>query len=134
MEVSVLSHVTNSALVIWGLEYLKRKAWFQKLLGAVPVSNGKLYVLLSGIGAAIGTLGMHGAVEGNYVEGWKLALTIPPLWVILHAAWDLAQQMTLNQIGFAALVKQKAAAPVMTQAVTPKVSVTVPLETAEVKP
>jgi hypothetical protein len=80
---------------------------------------------------------MHVAVEGNSDAGWHLMLSVPPLWVLAHALWDWAQQMSLNQIVFALAVQRKEAAPVVTTQVSPKasaaeppkVSVTVPLET-----
>lgn len=129
METSVLSHVTNSVLVVYVLQWLKGTATYRRFASALPVADTKVHVLMSALGAAGSALGMHGTAKGSYAEGWTLVLAIPPLWILAHAAWDLGQQMALNQLIFAITVQQKAAAPVATvQTNVPKVSVTVPLE------
>ena len=127
MEVSPLSHITNSAVVVYGLQYLKGTERYRRLAAWLPFADEKLHVLTSAIGALATGVGMHWAVTGNYTEGWKWAIVIPPLWVILHATWDWAQQLALQQILFALAVKEKAAAPVVTAQVTRDVSVTAPL-------
>ncbi len=133
MEVSVLSHVTNAALVVYALQWLKGTAWYKKFCAALPLADNKIHVLMSIIGAAGTALGMHGAAKGSSVDGWTLTLMIPPLWVVLHAAWDTAQQFALNQITFAIAVQQKAAAPVVTVPVGHSdVTVTAPIKDAKV--
>ncbi len=132
MDVTLLSHVTNSALVVYLIQWLKGTARYQRFAAWLPIADNKVHVLMSAIGAFATGLGMHGAVEGSYIEGYHLTLLIPPLWVILHTLWDGAQQMALNQIVFAISVQQKAAAPVLTapvQGIQP-VTVTVPLTDA----
>lgn len=128
MEVSVLSHVTNSALVVYILQYLKGTQLYKRFCAWMPIADKNVHVLMSALGAAGTALGMHGAVKGGSVDGWTLTLMIPPLWVVAHAAWDWAQQFALNQIIFAIAVQQKAAAPVITAEVAPKVTVTAPIE------
>lgn len=130
MEVSVLSHVTNSALVVYIIQYLKGTDWYQRFVKWMPMADNKVHVLMSAVGAAGTALGMHGAAKGSSVDGWTLTLMIPPLWVVAHAIWDLAQQLALNQIIFAIAVQQHAAAPVVTVPVLglPKATVTAPLE------
>ena len=127
MEVSLLSHVTNSALVVYALQYFKGTVWYRRFAAALPMAESKVHVLMSAIGAFATAVGMHGAVSGNYGAGWQITLAIPPLWIVLHAFWDWANQMALNQIVFAIAVQQKAAAPVITQEVAPKTTVTVPI-------
>jgi hypothetical protein len=128
MEVSALSHLTNSALVVYGLEFLKGTVWYRRLSQALPMAESKVHLLMSAIGAFMTAVGMHGAVSGDSLAGWQLTLAVPPLWILLHAAWDWSQQMALNQIVFALAVQQKAAAPVVTAQVTPKLSVTAAAE------
>ncbi len=130
-EVSLLSHVTNSALVVYGLEWLKGTERYQKLCKAVPIADEKVSVFMSAVGAFAASVGMHGAVEGSAALGWHLALTIPPLWAIFHAVWDWGQQMAMNQIVFAIAVQQKKAAPVVTVPVAADVTVTAPIEKAK---
>ncbi len=127
METSLLSHVTNSALVVYLLQYLKGTEWYTRMAQNLPMAERRVHFLVSAIGAFAAALGMHWAVEGSSGAGWSITLAIPPLWALFHAAWDGAQQLALNQIVFAIAVQQKAAAPVLTQVVTPKVSVTTPL-------
>src|ERR1700689_3815449 len=95
MEVSLLSHLTNSAMIVYLLQYLKGTDWYRRFAAWMPMEEQKVHVLMSFIGAAATGMGMHGAVEGSSVAGWQIALTIPPLWVMLHALWDTAQQMAL---------------------------------------
>lgn len=128
MEVSVLSHVTNSALVVYALQFLKGTATYRRFSAWMPMAESRVHVLMSALGAGMTALGMHGAAKGSSAEGWVLTLMIPPLWVIAHAAWDLAQQMALNQIIFAVAVQQKAAAPVVTVPVGHDVTVTAPVQ------
>lgn len=130
MEVSTLSHLTNSALVVYGLQYVKGTDWYKRLAIALPMERAKVHVLMSAAGAAATSLGMHGVVVGSVSSGYQLTLAIPPLWVLAHASWDWAQQMALNQIVFALAVQQKEAAPVVTAQVSPHVSVTAPLPDA----
>lgn len=132
-ETSILSHLTNSALVVYALQYLKGTEWYGKLAANLPIADRKVHLLMSALGAFAGAVGMHWAVEGGTDAGWKIAVSIPPLWVVLHGAWDWVQQLALNQLVFAVAVQQKAAAPVMTEAVTPRVSVTTPLVNLEPK-
>ena len=113
-EVSVLSHVTNSAIVVYGLQLLKGTTWYRRCADKLPIANAKIHVMVSALGAFATAVGMHGAVTGSATDGWKLALAIPPLWIVLHATWDWAQQMALNQIVFAVAVQQKEAAPALT--------------------
>ncbi len=129
METSILSHLTNSALVVYALQWAKGTARYQRFAAWVPIADAKVHMLVSMLGAAGAAIGMHGAVTGNASDGWKLALAIPPLWVVCHAAWDTAQQFALNQILFTATVQQKAAAPVVSVPVAPhsEVVVTAPL-------
>ncbi len=133
MEVSLLSHVTNSALIVYLLQYLKGTQWYQRFAANLPIADRKVHVLMSALGAAATGLGMHGAIAVTKEGGWILTLAIPPLWLLLHALWDWAQQMALNQIVFALAVQQKAAAPVITVQATPEVSLTAPADTL-VKP
>jgi hypothetical protein len=128
MEVSLLSHVTNSALVVYALQFLKGTQWYQRFARNLPIADTKVHVLMSAAGAFATSVGMHGAVTGTAGDGWKIVLAIPPLWVVLHATWDWAQQMALNQIVFALAVQQHAAAPVVTERVTPALAVTTPLQ------
>lgn len=131
MEVSLLSHFTNSLLVVQIIQWLKGTARYRQFAQWMPIAEGKVHVLMSMIGAAASGLGMHGAAEGNAGIGWHLTVVIPPLWVVLHAAWDWAQQLTMNQLTFAVIAQQKAAAPVVTipaPALAPKATVTVPAE------
>ncbi len=132
MEVSLLSHLTNSALVVYAIKYLRGTETYKKCVAWVPIANGKVHVLMSGIGAAATAVGMHGSVEGSSELGWHLALVIPPLWVIFHTLWDIGQQMALNQLVFAIAVQEHAAAPVITAPIAPEVTVTAPLEKKEI--
>ena len=124
MEVSTLSHLTNSALVVYGLQLLKGTLWYRRLSQALPIAEGKVHFLMSLVGAAASSLGMHGAVEGSIIGGYQLTLAIPPIWVVLHAMWDTVQQLALNQILFALAIQQKQAAPVATVPVGQGISVT----------
>lgn len=130
MEVSLLSHLTNSALVVYLLQYLKGTPTYQRFAAWMPMADKKVHVLMSALGAGATSFGMHGAVEGNAALGWHLALTIPPLWMIFHTLWDLAQQLALNQIVFAIAVQQKEAAPVATVPIGLGATVTAPLADA----
>ena len=128
MEVSLLSHFTNSAMIVYLIQWLKGTPRYQRFAAALPIADGRVHVLMSAIGAFATAVGMHGAVKGTSDDGWVLTLAIPPLWIVLHAIWDWAQQLALNQIVFAIAVQRKEAAPVVTAQVTPKIAVTAPLE------
>ena len=128
MEVSVLSHLTNSALVVLLLQWLKGTAGYQKFAAAMPIASKKVHVLLSVLGAGGSALGMHSAVAGSVGAGYVLTLSIPPLWAVFHAAWDWVQQIALNWLTYVIAVQQRAAAPVGTVQVSPSVAVTASLE------
>lgn len=127
MEVSVLSHVTNSIIVVQALQWLKTTTGYQRFAAAMPIADAKVHVLMSAAGAFGAAIGMHGAVAGSSEAGWQMTLSVPPLWLLLHSIWDWAQQFALNQGVFAITVQQKAAAPVVTARMSPDVSVTAPI-------
>ena len=129
METSVLSHVTNSLLVVYMLQYLKGTEWYTRLAKALPIAEENVHRIVAVIGAGGSALGMHGAATGSVDAGWSLTLAIPPLWVIFHATWDWIQQILLNQLMFAVTLQQKAAAAVVTAPVpgASALKVTVPL-------
>lgn len=127
-EVSVLSHITNSALVVYLIQWLKGTARYQRFARWMPIAEGKVHVLMSALGAIGAGFGMHKTITGNWLDGWNVAFAIPPLWVMAHAAWDWSQQLALNQIVFAIAVQQKAAAPVVTVPVAKDVTLTAPME------
>lgn len=127
-ETSTLSHLTNAAIVVYALQYLKGTASYRHFAAWLPVADEKVHVLMSLVGAVGTGLGMHLATDGSADAGWKLALTVPPLWVMAHAVWDVARQFALNQLTFAIAVQQKAAAPVVTvPTATKDVTITAPL-------
>ncbi len=132
MEVSVLSHVTNSALVVYSLQYLKGTAWYRRCAAWLPIADKNVHVVMSGLGAFATSIGMHWAVEGTTAKGWQITIAVPALWVILHAIWDWAQQFALNQLLFAITLQEKAAAPVATVPIAQDVTVTAALK--DVKP
>jgi len=127
MEVSLLSHLTNSALIVYLLQYFKRTGWYRRFARWLPMEEQKVHVLMSAVGAFATSIGMHGAAEGSSSIGWTLTLVVPPLWVLFHALWDFMQQMALNQLVFALAVQQHAAAPVVTMPVAHDVTVTAPI-------
>jgi hypothetical protein len=132
-EVSALDHLTSSAFVVYLVEFIKGTARYRRWIDAAAIPASYVHVFLSAVGAFFTAVGMHLAVQGTSVSGWQITVAVPPLVVLLHATWDWAQQLALNQIVFALAVQQKAAAPVVTQQVTPKVSVTAALPDA-IKP
>ncbi len=131
MEVSWYSHLTNSVLVVTIINWLRGTKQYQQFADWLPVANGKVHVIMSLIGAAGTALGMHGAAEGSVGEGWKLVVMIPPLWVVLHAAWDVVQQAMGNQLVYWVALKAKQIEPMVTAPVHPgatPITVTEPLE------
>jgi hypothetical protein len=131
MEVSWYAHVTNSVIVVAILNYLRTTQRYQRFANWVPMANGKVHVMMSGIGAAMTALGMHGAAEGSAGTGFKIVLLIPPLWVVAHAAWDVVQQMAGNQLVYWLALKAKQVEPMVTTPVhrgEAPVTVTKPLE------
>ena len=114
MEVSLLSHLTNSALVVYGLKWLRGTQKYQKCAAWLPVKDGTVHRLVSLLGASLSAIGMGWAVEGSSDAGYKFTLMIPPLLVLMHTLWGIALQFALNQLLFAIAVQEKAAAPVVT--------------------
>ena len=94
MPDAFLSQLTASALVVYAIEQLKRSHWFPWITAESKV----LARLLSGVGAAVSAFGVHTAMEGSAGVGWSLTIHIPPLLIVLHAAWDWLNQMALNQL------------------------------------
>jgi len=125
MEVSILSHVTNAALVVYTLKWLRGTKRYQRFAEWLPCENAKVHRAMSFLGAIASAGGMHGSIEGHAGIGWHLAADIPPLWVILHSSWDVIQQMMLNQVVFALAEKEKSAAPVVTVPVPDTKDITV---------
>lgn len=128
MEVSPLSHITNSMVVVQAIKWLRGTARYQRFAAWMPMAEGKVHALMSAIGALASSVGMHAAMTGNVALGWTITLGIPPLWVVAHALWDWTEQFATNQIVFAIAAQQKAAAPVLTEKIAPGLSVTTPAE------
>jgi hypothetical protein len=107
MDDGVLDHVTSAAVVVYGLQMLKRTGWYANFAQALPIDDAHVHRFVSAIGALLSGVGIHWAATGNADAGWHLAITIPPLMLLLHAVWDWASQFALQQIAYD-LVAQKA--------------------------
>ncbi len=129
VDSQITNHLTSAMLIVYVLKWLRSTKLYQRCVGWLPISNGKIHVIVSGIGAFIAAVGIHGSISGNYSDGWKYAGTIPSLAVMWHMAVDWGTQMAFNQGVFAVAVQEKAAAPVVTVpvSVAPDVTVTAPI-------
>lgn len=103
MNDTVLDHVTSAAVIVYGLNLLKRFGWYQRLATRIPIENANVHRTISAVAAFVTAIGIHVATQGDASTGWHLAITVPPLAVLLHASWDWAQQFGLQQLMFDAL-------------------------------
>lgn len=113
-ETSLLSHLSNAALVVIALQYVRSTRLYQRFANWLPIANGKVHVIMAGLGGAATSLGMHGSAQGSVTKGWSILLTIPPLWLVLHAIWDWVNQCAIQWFAFKLAVNERAAAPVIT--------------------
>ena len=129
-EGSFYSHLTNSAIVVAMIQWLKGTARYKRFAAWLPIADKKVHIIASMVGAGASSFGIHGAVTGSLLAGGVYSFTLPPLWVMLHAGWDWVSQVFLNWLTYVIAVQQRAAAPVATEQVIPKLAVTQPLAEA----
>lgn len=113
MDGALISQLTSAAMVVYLLQFLKKTSWYARFATWLPIADAHVHRLVSVMGAFLSAVGVHVAFTGSAAAGWHIAATIPPLTVLLHAAWDWAQQFALNQLTYDA-VAQRAGSPTIT--------------------
>lgn len=103
----LISQITSSAIVVYAIHWLRSLPWARRFIAWLPFADATIHRLLSLVGAIIAALGIHIAFEGNAAIGWHFAGTIPPVVVMLHDAWHIANSYALNQLIYDGVVRQK---------------------------
>lgn len=119
----LFSHITSAAIVVYGLQMLKNHPWYCRIVNDASLANKWVHRIVSMGGAAISGVGIHAATEGSMTTGWHIAIVIPPLWIVLHALWDLLNQLALQQLIFDGFVKGRVP-PVVSHPAQPHISLT----------
>lgn len=106
MDGAISSQLVSAAMVVYGLNTLKRFGWYQQLVAAIPMDDAHIHRVVSALGAFLSAVGIHIAFTGSAEVGWQFAGTIPPLAVLVHALWDWFQQFVMNQVFYDVVMKQ----------------------------
>ena len=106
MDGSLISQITSAAMVVYLLQFLKKTAWYPRVAAWLPIADAHVHRLVSLFGAFISAVGVHVAFTGSAAAGWHFAGSIPPIAVLVHSLWDLAQQFALNQLTYDAVAQR----------------------------
>ena len=98
----VASHITTGAMLVYGLEYLKRSGWCSFL----TADTGVLNRVVSGLAALVMALGI--SLTGDSSAGWTA--TIPPASVLLSGAFEALKQFTTQQLLYDSMLAPRALA------------------------
>lgn len=107
-EAAFLSQLTSAAIVIYGLEALKR--W--RVVQAVTHETRSLNRLLGVVGAGLAAAGVHFAFDSSAAQAGTYVITITGVtWSnLLHGAWNWISQWALQQLAYDGAVAKSAAA------------------------
>ena len=95
----VAAHITSSAMLVYGLEYLKRAGWCRFITAETAILNRVVsftYALAMALGITL---------TGDAAAGWTA--TIPPLSVLLSGAFEALKQFTSQQLIWDGIVSPK---------------------------
>lgn len=106
MDGAISSQLVSAAMVVYGLNTLKRFAWYQAFVKALPMDDAHIHRAVSALGAFLSAVGIHIAFTGSAQAGWSFAGTIPPLAILLHGLWDWFQQFVMNQVFYDVVMKE----------------------------
>lgn len=95
----VASHITTGAMLVYGLEALKRSGWCKFL----TADTGTLNRIVSGVAALVMAMGI--TLTGDSAAGWTA--TIPPAPVLLAGAFEALKQFTTQQLIWDGVVAPK---------------------------
>lgn len=92
----ILSQITVSAVIVWGLQALKAAKWATWVTNETEKLNTVVAVIASGLASA----GVHWT--GSWHEGW--VVTIPSGVALLVGLWHWLQSYAVQQTIFRATV------------------------------
>ena len=95
----ILSQISTSAMIVYGLEWLKMCKWFRWLDLESKKLNRIVAVILSGLGA----IGVHGEFDPG---AGTLLITGLSTVTILHGLWDWAQAFVTQQVIYDGVVQK----------------------------
>lgn len=91
---SLSDHLAFSAVIVYGIQYLKTSPRFKWLTVDTEKLNRRVALVMSFFGA----LGVSFAIEGNFQSGGHILVAFPPIDQMFDLARHWAAQFVLNQI------------------------------------
>lgn len=100
MESDLTAHLTTGALIVYGIEWLKRSGWCPW----VRADTKRLNRVLSGVLAAIAAFG----ITWTYDPAIGGTITVPPLMALAASTWEWLKQVTAQQLVWDGVVEPTA--------------------------
>ena len=92
----VTAHLTTGAIVVYGLEWLKRAGWCR----VMTADTGALNRLVSALAAALMAFGI--SATGDVATGWTIH--VPSLAVLVAGVWEFSKQFVVQQILYQSVI------------------------------
>lgn len=94
----ITAHLTTGAVVVYGLEWLKRAGWCR----LVSADTGALNRLMSGVAAALMAFGI--SASGDATTGW--VIHVPSVAVLIAGLWEFSKQFVVQQLVYDGIVQK----------------------------
>lgn len=85
-----LNHLTSAAMIVYGLQYLKRAGW----MPFITEDSSRLNRWISAVAAALTAFGI--SATGDASTGWTIQ--IPSLMLLASGIWEWGTQFTMQQL------------------------------------
>ena len=94
----VTTQATIAGIVVFLMQFLKNRPWYQQLATALPMANKYVHRALGVLGALASGVGITWtfmAVDGG---GWQGVINIPDTALMLSMAWTGLQNLLLQEV------------------------------------
>ena len=92
------AHLTTGAVVVYGLEWLKRAGWCR----VMTADTGALNRLVSALAAALMAFGI--SATGDATTGWTIH--VPSVAVLITGLWEFSKQFVVQQLVYDGIVQK----------------------------
>lgn len=106
MQQELLSQLTSAAMVVYGLEAIKK----MEAVAFITDKTKGLNRLLGALGALLAAVGIHFAFDTTAAEAGTYVITITGLTTasVLHGVWHWASQWALQQLAYDSAISKGA--------------------------
>ena len=93
-DISVVTQLTNSAIIVYVVQQLKKFDW----IPLIHENSTKINRLVALVLAGLNAMAVHWTTEGTFVNGQTIIITIPAASVLFHGLWGWAQSFITQEL------------------------------------